>query len=292
MRPRNSGPQRRDGQGRAGWGRPGRERIRYLYEDDAIVVVSKPVGLPVIAPEGSRVKNLYDIVTAHLRERTPRARPAVVHRLDRDTSGVMMFAKSALGKKALMSRWNELVRERVYVALAEGVFDADAGRFDSWLLENRAGTVYTVEPGTHGALRSVTDWRVLRTSPRFTLLELSLETGRKHQIRAQLSAAGHPVAGDSRYGARTDPLGRLCLHASLLTIEHPFSHQLMRFEDPPPERFHAMVKRQEEREDEKPAEAEDGGTRGTRGMRDGHDPHKPHNPRTRRDSRPSGPPRA
>ncbi len=213
------------------------ERIHYLYEDEAIIVVSKPVGLPVIAPEGSRAKNLYDIVTKHLRERNPRARPAVVHRLDRDTSGVMMFAKSALGKKILMSRWNELVRERVYVALAEGAFDADAGRFDSWLLENRAGTVYTVAPETRGALRSITNWHVLRRSPRFTLLELSLETGRKHQIRAQLSAAGHPVAGDSRYGAHTDPLGRLCLHASLLAIEHPFSHQVLRFEDPPPESF-------------------------------------------------------
>ncbi len=219
---------------------PGREHIYYIYEDDAIVVVSKPVGLPVIAPEGSRAKNLYDIVTLHLREKNPRARPAVVHRLDRDTSGVMMFAKSALGKKTLMSRWNELVHERVYVALAEGAFDADSGRFDSWLLENRAGTVYTVAPGIHGALRSITDWRALRTSARFTLLELSLETGRKHQIRAQLSAAGHPVAGDSRYGARTDPLGRLCLHASLLTIEHPFSHQIMRFEDPPPASFLAV----------------------------------------------------
>jgi len=220
---------------------PGGERIRYLYEDDAIIVVSKPVGLPVIAPEGSRAKTLYDIVTDHLRKRNPRARPAVVHRLDRDTSGVMMFAKSALGKKVLMSRWNELVRERVYVALAEGAFVADSGRFDSWLLENRAGTVYTVEPGTRGALRSVTDWRVLKATGRHTLLELSLETGRKHQIRAQLAAAGHPVAGDSRYGALTDPLGRLCLHASVLTIEHPFSHQIMRFEDPQPEGFLAAL---------------------------------------------------
>jgi len=253
----------RASQGRGSQGRPSRERIRYLYEDDAIVVVSKPVGLPVIAPEGSRAKNLYDIVTAHLRERNPRARTAVVHRLDRDTSGVMMFAKSALGKKTLMSRWNELVRERVYVALAEGAFNAGAGRFDSWLLENRAGTVYTVEPGTHGALRSVTDWRVLRSSPRFTLLELSLETGRKHQIRAQLSAAGHPVAGDSRYGARTDPLSRLCLHASLLAVEHPFTHQLMRFEDPPPENFFTALKSPQRGE----GDESDGGRRGPRGGR-------------------------
>jgi len=222
---------------------PRREHIHYLYEDDAIVVVSKPVGLPVIAPEGSRAKNLYDIVTAHLRERSPHARPAVVHRLDRDTSGVMMFAKSALGKKILMSRWNDLVHERLYVALAEGSFDAASGCFDTWLIENRAGTVYAVEPGTRGALRSITHWRVLDTSGRFTLLELSLETGRKHQIRAQLSAVDHPIAGDFRYRARTDPLGRLCLHASVLAVEHPFTHQILRFEDPPPEDFRTLSKK-------------------------------------------------
>ena len=212
-------------------------KIDYLYEDRDIIVVSKPVGLAVIAPEGSRAKTLYDIVTDHMRKSNPRARPAVVHRLDRDTSGVMMFAKSAMGKKILMSRWNELVRERIYVALVEGTFQGESGLFDSWLIENRAGTVYVAETGVRGALRAITRWRVLKKGNRYCLLELSLETGRKHQIRAQLSAAGHPVAGDTRYKARTDPLGRLCLHATALTIEHPFTKQIMRFENPFPDEF-------------------------------------------------------
>jgi len=212
-------------------------KIDYLYEDRDIIAVSKPVGLAVIAPEGSRAKTLYDIVTDHMRRANPHARPAVVHRLDRDTSGVMMFAKSAAGKKVLMSRWNELVRERLYVALAEGAFRGESGIFDSWLIENRAGTVYAVKEGTRGALRAITAWRVLKQGKHYSLLELRLETGRKHQIRAQLSAAGHPVAGDVRYGARTDPLGRLCLHATTLTIEHPFTRQIMRFESPFPNEF-------------------------------------------------------
>ncbi|GAB6275625.1 MAG: hypothetical protein SAMD01599839_01650 [Rectinema sp.] len=214
-----------------------REKIEYLYEDRDIIVVSKPAGIAVIAPEGSRAKTLYDIVTDHMRRTNPHARPAVVHRLDRDTSGVMMFAKSAMGKKILMSRWNELVKERIYVALAEGTFQEESGLFDSWLVENRAGTVYVAKAGTGGALRAVTKWRVLRGGNRYCLLELSLETGRKHQIRAQLSAVGHPVAGDARYGARGDPLGRLCLHATTLTIEHPFTRHIMRFESPFPDEF-------------------------------------------------------
>jgi 23S rRNA pseudouridine1911/1915/1917 synthase len=129
----------------------------------------------------------------------------------------MMFAKSAMGKKILMSRWNELVRERIYVALVEGTFQGESGLFDSWLIENRAGTVYVAEPGVRGALRAITRWRVLK--------------------KGNLSAAGHPVAGDTRYKARTDPLGRLCLHATALTIEHPFTKQIMRFENPFPDEF-------------------------------------------------------
>ena len=211
--------------------------IDYLYEDRDIIVVVKPAGLAVIAPEGSRAKSLYDLVTDHMRRTSPHARPALVHRLDRDTSGVMMFAKSAAGKKILMSRWNALIKERTYAALIEGALGGEAGVFDSWLVENRAGTVYVAEPGTRGALRAITRWRALETGPRYQLLELSLETGRKHQIRAQLSAAGHPVAGDSRYGAHGDPLKLLCLHATVLSIEHPFTHQLMRFESPCPEEF-------------------------------------------------------
>jgi len=212
-------------------------KIDYLYEDRDIIVVSKPVGLAVIAPEGSRVKTLYDIVTDHMKKENSHARPAVVHRLDRDTSGVMMFAKSAKGKKVLMSRWNQLVKERIYVALAEGAFREESGIFDSWLVENRAGTVYVAKEETRGALRAITAWHVLREGKRYSLLELRLETGRKHQIRAQLSAAGHPVAGDARYGAHSNPLGRLCLHATILTIEHPFTGQIMRFESPFPEEF-------------------------------------------------------
>lgn len=214
-----------------------RGKVEFLYEDRDIIVVDKPEGLVVIAPEGSRAKALYDIVTAHIQRTNPRGRAAVVHRLDRDTSGVMMFAKHAKAKKALMDNWSSLVKERGYTALVEGPMPEDRGTFDSWLAENRAGQVYETGPGARGALRAITHWKCLGEAGRYSLLELSLETGRKHQIRAQLSAAGRPVAGDFRYGARTDPLGRLCLHAHLLVVEHPFTHQIMSFESPVPKAF-------------------------------------------------------
>ena len=215
-------------------------RAQFLYEDSDLIVVDKPAGLPVIAPEGSRAKTLYDIVTAHMQKTNQRGRAAVVHRLDRDTSGVMLFAKNARTKKALMDNWNKLVHKRGYVALIEGTVPAECGTLDSWLIENHTGQVYETKPGTRGALRAITHWKTIPQPcvTRYTLVELELETGRKHQIRAQLAAIGHPVAGDARYGARTDPASRLCLHAHLLEFEHPFTHKVLVFESPVPKVFY------------------------------------------------------
>jgi 23S rRNA pseudouridine1911/1915/1917 synthase len=128
--------------------------VQFLYEDIDVIVADKPAGLPVIAPEGSRTKTLYDIVTAHMQKTSPRGRAAVVHRLDRDTSGVMLFAKNARAKKALMDNWNKLVHKRGYVALIEGTMPAECGTLDSWLIENRAGGVARgggrLQPGRAG----------------------------------------------------------------------------------------------------------------------------------------------
>lgn len=219
-----------------GFGKPG-HRIEFIFEDKDIIAVEKPEGLAVIAPEGSRTKTLYDIVTAHIQRRNPQGRAAVVHRLDRDTSGVMVFAKHAGAKKALMDNWNELVKERGYTAVAEGRMEGGSGLFDSWLVENRAGEMYVTKPGAPGALRALTRWRLIEAGQRYSLVELSLETGRKHQIRVQLSEAGFPIAGDPRYGARSDPLGRLCLHAHRLRLQHPFTGEILNFESPPPDAF-------------------------------------------------------
>jgi len=212
--------------------------VEFLYEDRDIIAVDKPAGLAVIAGRGSREKTLYDFVSRHIERTNPHGRAALVHRLDRDTSGVMIFAKHAKAKKALMDNWNELVKERVYVALVEGRMAGDSGTYDSWLAENSAGTVWQTDPGAPGALRAITRWRLLSGDKYYSLVELSLETGRKHQIRAQLAADHHPVAGDQRYGARTDPAGRLCLHARLLVLEHPFLHKVFRFESEVPECFY------------------------------------------------------
>lgn len=247
--PRPTGEARHaDGPRTASAGRPqkaggrGRGPLAVLYEDGDLIAVVKPEGLPVISAEGSRARSLYDLVTDHIRRRNPRGRAAVVHRLDRESSGVLVFAKSAGAKKTLMSRWDELAEERLYVALAEGTIEGEEGRFDSWLAPSGESRVRAARPGERGALRAVTDWRVLGRGNGYTLVELALETGRKHQIRAQLAAAGHPIAGDSRYGSRRDPAGRLCLHATALALRQPFTGELLRFEEEAPADFAAALR--------------------------------------------------
>lgn len=214
--------------------------VAFIYEDDWIIAVDKPAGLAVIAPEGSRATSLYDIVTEHIRRRNPKGRAAVVHRLDRESSGVLVFAVSGRVKTSLMAGWDRLARERCYEAIVEGELQENEGQIASWLAPSGPSRMRVARPGEKGALKAVTDYRVLARGQGYSRLELRLETGRKHQIRAQLAAEGFPIAGDLRYGARTDPAGRVCLHAVLLVLEHPVTHQLLRFESPSPREFAAI----------------------------------------------------
>lgn len=216
-------------------------RVGFLYEDDDLIAVDKPEGLPTIAPEGSRGRSLYDIVTDHIRKRNPKGRAAVVHRLDRDSSGVMIFAKNAEAKARLMGSWNELVAERRYVALVDGSLPEVSGVLESWLSETSPGRMKEFRTETKGSLRAITRYRVLSAGPVHTLVELNLETGRKHQIRVQLAGAGCPVSGDEKYGSRTNPLGRLCLHACLIEISTDSSKPPLRFESPAPPGFAKAV---------------------------------------------------
>jgi 23S rRNA pseudouridine1911/1915/1917 synthase len=206
-----------------------------LYEDRDIMVVDKPAGLLSIAAGAEREKTVYRILAEYLRGKGEKRRPAVVHRLDRDTSGLMVFAKSAPVKKKFMERWDEAVTLRRYLALAEGEFPrngADGGPawgiIDEPLGEDRGGRVIVKA----GGRRALTRWTLLAAEKGYSFLSLELETGRRNQIRAHLSFLGHPVAGDKKYGAKTDPLGRLALHAGNLSFYHPSGGRLMEFNSP------------------------------------------------------------
>ena len=170
----------------------------------------------------------------------PRNKIFVLHRLDRDTSGLMMFAKNLQVQKALQSNWNSAITARTYVAVVEGRPEKDSDLIVSNLTENAKMQVYVTAEGD--GKEAITRYRLLHSNGAYSLLELDLETGRKNQIRAQMQSIGHSIAGDYKYGAETDPTGRLMLHARRLNFIHPVTGEEMHFETRIPDKFTFLAK--------------------------------------------------
>lgn len=203
--------------------------LRLVHEDGQLLVVDKPAGLLTIATERERERTAYRLVGDYVGGRI-----FVVHRLDRETSGLVVFAKSWEVKRQLQAQFEARRVERVYRALVEGTVHAAEGTLRGRLGEDRS---LRVQPARRGEGReAITRYRVLERYRATTLLELSLVTGRRGQIRAQLAAAGHPIVGDAAYGGRRDPLRRVCLHATRLAFIHPRGGRVV-FESPMPRAF-------------------------------------------------------
>jgi 23S rRNA pseudouridine1911/1915/1917 synthase len=214
--------------------------IRIRHEDADLVVIEKPAGLLSIASAAESERTAYALLTRHVRGGDPRRRERVwiVHRLDRDTSGLMVFAKSEAAKRALQDNWD--AAEKKYFAVVEGAPAREAGRLESWLDEANPLKVYAAPEGPR-TRRAVCHYRVLKRGRGRTLLEVTLETGRRHQIRVQLAEAGWPVVGDGKYGATSDPAGRLALHAASLRFAHPVTGRALSFHAPLPGELGELV---------------------------------------------------
>ncbi|TQI66294.1 RluA family pseudouridine synthase [Clostridium sp. KNHs216] len=210
-----------------------------LYEDSDIIVINKPAGLLSIASDKEKELTAYHLLTDYVRMKDPRNRIFAVHRLDRDTSGVLMVAKNEKMKLALQDSWADLVSERGYVAVVEGQLKEKCGRIQSWLKETRTFLVYSSSRAGDG-LEAITDYQVLNETTEYSLLNINLETGRKNQIRVHMKDIGHNVVGDKKYGAKTDPLKRLGLHAYKLEFKHPFSDKVMCFQTQSPRSFTSL----------------------------------------------------
>jgi 23S rRNA pseudouridine1911/1915/1917 synthase len=213
-------------------------RLRIVHEDPRVVVVDKPAGLLTIATERERQRTAYRLLRDHL---AARARPGdrrqplfIVHRLDRETSGLLVFARTPAVKQLLQAQFAARTVERDYVAVVEGRVRDDAGTLRMRLVEDEARRV-RVAHGTAGR-DAITHYRVVARGADATRLALRLETGRRGQIRAQLAAIGHPIVGDAAYGSRRDPLRRVCLHATRLGFTDE-SGRLVSFDSPPPAAF-------------------------------------------------------
>ena len=233
--------------------------VKIYFEDENYIVVDKPSGMLTVAT-GKEKNTLYSLLNAYvkLNARMQRkediisgvapdrsnAKVWIVHRLDKGTSGILVFAKNERAKDILQSKWKELVTERKYVAWLEGSLEADSGAVQSWLVENEKSMKMKSYPEEvkDGQL-AITHYKVLERTRHYTEVEFSLETGRKNQIRVHAAEElGHPVAGDEKYGASWDPIRRLALHAHTLVFRNPFSGKIQRFTSPLPESFNKFLR--------------------------------------------------
>lgn len=214
--------------------------LKLVYEDRYLVVVEKNVGvLSMAAGHGSM--NVKSILDDYFRQTRQKCTAHVVHRLDRDTSGLMIYAKDMQTGQMFESDWHNIVYDRRYVAVVSGEVEDDEGTIANWLKDNKAYVTFS-SPVDNGGKYAVTHFHVLDRTTEHSLVEFRLETGRKNQIRVHSTDMGHPVCGDTKYGNGDDPVGRLCLHAYLLCFVHPVTHRRVEFETPIPSAFRKLFK--------------------------------------------------
>ncbi len=212
-------------------------QIHVVYEDDAIIVLDKPAGLLTVATAADKTDTLFVRANAflHDRDKSNPQRALVVHRLDKETSGLVVFAKHSQANRRLHADWPSV--RKTYLAVVEGQPGSREGTIRSYLTETSALQVYSNPHETPESRHAVTHYRLLQSRGDLSLIEVSPETGRKHQIRVHLASLGCAVAGDRRYGAKADPCHRLALHAAGLVLPHPLTGEALQLESPAPTSF-------------------------------------------------------
>lgn len=215
-------------------------KLSIIYEDDAIILVNKGAGLLSVATEKNEETTAFRILLNHLKKQNKNNRLYIVHRIDRETSGVLLFAKSKEIQLQLQQNWHRQVYEKIYIALVEGCVEKEQDTIHTWLVEEPKSKIVYSFDYDNGGLESITHYKVEKRFKQNTLLRVSLETGRKNQIRVHLQSIGHPIVGDKKYGSTTSPIHRIGLHAHILSLWHPISGKKMRFEAPIPEAFGKM----------------------------------------------------
>lgn len=210
--------------------------INIIFEDQFLIVVEKKAGILSISTEKEKDQTAYSILGKHVKEQDPANKIFVVHRLDRETSGIMIFAKSEEIQAKLQENWNETIIERTYIAVVEKPVEMDKDVITSYLRESKALIVYSSNKPSEGQ-KAITHYSTIKKNAKYSLLELNLETGRKNQIRVHMQVIGHSIIGDKKYGSTDSPINRLGLHAQVLAFTHPITKEQMRFETPIPKVF-------------------------------------------------------
>ena len=210
--------------------------LNIVYEDQELLIINKPSGLLTIATDKEKRKTAYAILSDYVKKEDPDSKIFIIHRLDRETSGLLMFAKNVKVKQQIQESWATTIDQRTYVGVVAGEVAQAEGTIVSWLRESKALIVYSSKNPQQGQ-KAVTHYKKLISNSNFSLLQITLETGRKHQIRVHMQEIKHPIIGDSKYGSTENPIRRLGLHAQVLAFTHPKSGRPYRFETEIPRKF-------------------------------------------------------
>lgn len=217
-------------------------KLKVIFEDQYLIVVEKKEGLLTVTTGKSDETTAFSILKNYVKKASPQNRIYVVHRLDRETSGVIMFAKTREIQLALQENWHRVITRRVYVALVEGKVEKPEDTIVTWLTENEKSLKIHSSKVDNGGQQAVTHYRTIKSNDKFSLLEVELETGRKNQIRAHMQDIGHPIVGDKKYGSEVSPIGRVGLHARVLAFIHPMSLENVTFETHVPKTFTSVFR--------------------------------------------------
>ena len=217
-----------------------KDKLDIIYEDKDLLVVNKPSGLLTISTEKEKENTLFHKALVYEKKKNKNNKIFIVHRLDKDTSGIVMFAKNIKMKSLLQRNWDDLAKKREYVAIVENVPEKSKDSLKSWLYEDK--TYYVHSSNNKNGLLAITNYRVVCSKKGYSLLSIEIKTGRKNQIRVQLSDIDCPIIGDKKYGSKSNPIGRLGLHANKLIIVNPITKKEMIFETDLPNSFIKMFK--------------------------------------------------
>ena len=213
-----------------------RSNLPIIFENDEMIVINKPSGLLSIASDKEKGSTAYRMLTEYVQQKDKHNRIFVVHRLDEDTSGVLMVSKSAKLQQGLQDKWNELVSKRGYLAIVEGHLENKSGTVKSYLKKNSQNMMYSSKKPGDGQF-AVTNYKVLQEVEGYSLVDVHIDSGRKNQIRVHMGDLGHHVIGDDKYGNPSNPIKRLGLHAYELELKHPFTGKVLKFTAPIPKEF-------------------------------------------------------
>lgn len=216
-----------------------RNNLPIIFENNELIAINKPSGLLSIASDREKGRTAYRMVNDYVQQKDKHNRIYVVHRLDEDTSGVLVFAKNPETKDLLQKNWNDIVRVRGYYAIVEGQMDKREDRYIDYLKENALNLMYVTSDKKNGK-KCITHYKVMKENKNYSLLDVNIESGRKNQIRVQLGHRNHHVIGDDKYGEPANPLKRLGLHAYNLTFVHPKSKKVYEFKAPMPTEFEQL----------------------------------------------------